>query len=172
MISEKILKALNDQITKELESSYIYLQMASWLDNKGYKGFANWMKVQAQEEVSHGMILYNYLNDRDSLVELEAIKKPSSSFKSILEVFEEAYAHEKKITKSINEIMTLAADEKDSATIKRLDWFVEEQVEEEASSLEMVEKLKKIKNAQEALLILDKELAGRKFNPPSVLTKN
>ena len=89
-----------------------------------------------------------------------------------MEVFEEAYAHEKKITKSINEIMTLAADEKDSATIKRLDWFVEEQVEEEASSLEMVEKLKKIKNAQEALLILDKELAGRKFNPPSVLTKN
>ena len=169
MLSKKMLAALCEQATKELYSSYLYLQMAAWLDHRALAGFANWMKVQAQEETAHAMILYNYINERGGIVDFGPIDKPPADFASPLDVFEATLAHEQKVTALINALMDLAIAEKDYATKSRLDWFVSEQVEEEANASELVGKLKLIGDGGNGLFIIDKELAARVFVAPAPL---
>jgi len=169
MLSKKVLKALNEQITKELYSSYLYLQMAAWFDSQTLPGLAGWMKVQAQEEIAHAMIFYNYVNERGGAIEVGAIDKPPAKYKSPLDVFETTLKHEQKVTESINNIMDLAIQEKDFATQNRLEWFIGEQVEEEANPTEIIGKLKLIGNQGQGLFMLDKELGVRTFTMPAPL---
>jgi len=169
MLKDKMLNALNEQIVKELYSSYLYFQMAAWFQARTLPGFANWMQVQAQEEAAHAMIFFKYINDRGSEVELGAIDKPENKFDSPLAVFEKVAAHESLVTDSINNLMDIAIELKDHATKARLDWFVDEQVEEEANAAEIIGKLKMAGNQGEALLNLDKEYAARVFAMPAPL---
>ena len=139
---EKIVKAINDQVNFELYSSYIYLSMSSYLRSLNLNGFANWMEIQVQEEVAHAMKLYNFLHERGGNVELEAIKKPKVRWNSPLEAFEDAYAHEQIVTGRINNLVDLALEEKDHATNAHLQWFVNEQVEEESNVLGILQQIK------------------------------
>jgi ferritin len=168
MLNEKMLDALNDQITKELYSSYLYLQMAAWLDDHSLPGMATWMKVQAQEEIAHAMIFYNYVSERNGFVDLGAIDKPPASFESVTDVFETTLEHEQKVTASINNLMDIALEIKDYATQNRLEWFIGEQVEEEANAHDILGQLELIGGGH-ALFMIDKELGARTFVPPSPL---
>ena len=161
MLSEKMEKALNEQIKLEMDSAYLYLSMAAYFDSLGLKGFAHWMKKQFEEELEHAMKLYNYVYDRRGRVILGPISQPKHEWGSPLEAFEEAYNHERFISESIYKLVDLAREEKDKATENMLQWFVAEQVEEEASTYEVVEKLKMIKDSSQGLLMLDRELAKR-----------
>ena len=170
MLSDEILASLNDQITKELYSSYLYLQMAAYFDDVDLPGFASWMKVQAQEEIAHAMIFYNYVNERSGRVSLGAIDQPPADYASVLDVFEKTLAHEQKVTASIDSIMDLAIEQKDYATRNRLEWFIEEQVEEEANPSEIIGKLKLIGDGKGGgLFMLDKEAGARVFTTPPPL---
>jgi ferritin len=160
-MSEKVLKALNEQVGKEIFSAYLYLSMATYFDAMDLPGFAKWMKVQAKEELGHAMKIYDFLYERGSKVELPALEKPKSSWKSPLEAFEAAYEHEKSITKSINNILEIARKEKDYATEQFLAWFIKEQVEEEAQTDLIVRKLKKLQDSPTGLYMLDRELGSR-----------
>jgi len=161
MISEKVLKALNEQLGKEVFSSYLYLSMASYFDAIDLPGFAKWMKVQATEELGHAKKIYEFIYDRGGRVELPAIEKPKCEWESPLKVFESAYEHERFITKSINSIVETARDDKDYATEQFLQWFVKEQVEEELQVELIVKNLKKLGDSPIAIYMLDKELGGR-----------
>ncbi|ENN96195.1 ferroxidase [Methanocaldococcus villosus KIN24-T80] len=167
MIDKDIEKAINKQINSEFYSAYLYLSMAAYADSIGLKGFANWLMVQFKEETDHALKLYNYLLDRGGRVILDKIDKPKSEWNSILEVFEDGLKHEEEVTKSINELMDLAVAKKDYATINILQWFIDEQVEEEKSFGEILNKLKLIGNDKKALLMLDKDLAQRVYTPPT-----
>ncbi len=166
MISKKLQDAFNEQINKELFSEYLYLSMAAYFDSIGLPGSANFMKVQVQEERFHAMKMYDFLNERGGRVELKEIKQPPIEFKSPLEVFEMSYKHEQFVSKSINELMDIAIAENDHATKSFLNWFVDEQVEEEASMDTIVNKLKLIGGKGHGLLMIDNELGQRVFNPP------
>ena len=168
MLSDTMVKALNDQITKEMYSSYLYLQMAAWLENESLSGCAAWMKVQAQEEIAHGMIFYNYVCERGGLVEFGAIDQPGMEYASVMDVFKKVLEHEQFVTASINNLMDIALSEKDYATQRRLDWFISEQVEEEGNAMAIVGKLEMIGGTQ-GIFMLDKELSARTFVPPSPL---
>ncbi|MEF8848488.1 MAG: ferritin [Candidatus Thermoplasmatota archaeon] len=167
MIKEKIEEAINNQINAELWSAYLYLSMSTYFESKSLGGFANWMRNQAQEEVAHAMRFYNYVNDRGGRVKLQPIEKVPTDWKSPLDVFQETYKHEQKVTEMINDLVDLASKENDHATYNMLQWFVEEQVEEEDSAEEIVEKLKLIGDSGNGLLRLDKELGQRTFTPPT-----
>ncbi len=169
MIKERIVKAINEQINKELNSEYIYLDMAAYFDMKGLSGFATFFKAQVEEERFHTMKFYQYLADRDGKIELKALDNPHHEYKSPLEVLEKAYAHEQYISNSINELMSIAMEEKDYATVSLLNWFIDEQVEEEASMSEIIDKLKLIEGSGHGhgLMMLDKELGTRVFTPPT-----
>ncbi len=169
MLSEAMTRALNEQITKELYSSYLYLQMAAFLDDASLVGMAAYMKVQAQEEISHAMILYNYVSERGGRVLLGAIDQPPADYSSSLDVFQKTLAHEKLVTASINNLMDMAIDERDYATRNRLEWFIGEQVEEEANASELVGKLELAGDKGSGLFMLDKELGARVFALPSPL---
>ncbi|MBE8540025.1 ferritin-like domain-containing protein [Geoglobus acetivorans] len=166
-ISERMVEALNEQLNWELYSAYIYLSMAAYFDSIELKGFANWMRVQWQEEITHAMRFYDYINERGGRVKLHAIQEPKAEWSSPLEAFEEAYNHEVGVTKRIHNLIDLALSEKDYATYNMLQWFVAEQVEEEASTSEIVGKLRIIGEDKHALLMLDQELGKRRFNPPA-----
>jgi ferritin len=161
MLSKKMESALNGQLNAELFSSYLYLSMASWFESTNMQGMAAWMKVQAKEEEGHAMKFFDYLVDRGGRVRLAAIEAPESEWASPLAAFEAAYAHEQKVTGLINELVKLAEAEGDRATGAFLQWFVTEQVEEEKSADEIVQKLKMIKEAAPALLMLDAVLGKR-----------
>lgn len=169
MLSKKMSKAFNAQITKEFASSYLYLQMAAWFEHQGLPGFASWMKVQAQEEAAHTLILFNFVCSRGGMVELGNIEPPQHTFKSTLDVFEKTLAHERKVTAWIHELMDLALEEKDHASKARLDWFVSEQVGEEAQVTELVNRLRLTAKDSGALFWLDKELSARAFVVPGPL---
>ena len=156
---------LNKQINAELYSAYLYLAMSANLEAANLRGFASWMKVQAQEEMTHAMKIYNYIFERVGRAVLEAIDKPQTKWESPLDAFEAAYEHEQKVTAMIDKLLKLAAEEKDNASISMLQWFVDEQVEEEASANDIVQKLKLIKGAPGGLFMLDKELGQRVFKP-------
>ena len=165
MLSEKMEEALNEQINKEMYSAYLYMAMSAHSKHMGLDGFANWFMVQYQEEMTHAMKIYDYINEQGGRVKLKAIKEPSSEFESPLDMFEKTLEHEKFITKSINELMDLAIKENDHATQIFLHWFVTEQIEEEANDNEIIAKLKLVGDGN-GLFMLDKELAARIFTPP------
>ena len=166
MISKKLQTTINYQINKELYSEYLYLSMAAYLESIGLEGFANFFKIQVQEERYHAMKFFDYVNERGGKVILEAIDRPQVEFKSPVEIFEIAYKHEQYVTKLINELMEVAIKENDHATKSFLNWFIDEQVEEEASMDKILNQLKMIGGKGQGMLMLDKELAARAFTPP------
>lgn len=167
MIKDEMLKALNAQLNKEFFSEYLYLSMSAYFSNIGLNGFANWMRVQTQEEHSHAMLIYDYIVSQNGKVELEKIEKPKTEWKDSLELFEQVLAHEEFITESINSVITVAEEQKDRATASYFLWFIDEQVQEEASAQDIISKLKLIDTDKSALYMLDKDLATRVFTPPT-----
>ena len=163
MITKKMSEALNGQINKEMYSAYLYLSMSAYAETIGLSGFANWFYVQYQEETEHAMRIYHYLQEQGDAVKLKTIEQPPVEFESPMQMFEATLEHEKFITKSINDLVDLAIEEKDHATHIFLQWFVTEQVEEEANDNTIIDKLKLIGDQTNALFMLDKELAQRQF---------
>lgn len=166
MLSKKMEKALNDQINAEFYSAFLYLSMAAYFDGVGMGGFASWMRVQFQEEQAHAMKLFDYVGERGGKVTLGVIEAPKAKWKSALDVFEDTYKHEQKVTGLINKLVDLARAESDHATDNFLRWFVAEQVEEEASAGDILQKVKMIGDGN-GLYMLDRELAQRVFTPPA-----
>ena len=162
-INKKVEDAINKQINAELYSAYLYLGMSSKCVETNLKGIANWLYVQAQEEMTHAMKFYRFVLDRGGHPVMPAIEGVRTDWGSPLEMFEAAYEHEKKVSAMINAIMDVAIAERDHATASMLNWFVDEQVEEEANSSEIAEKLKLIGASKDGLLMLDKELSTRVF---------
>lgn len=160
-MNEAIEQALNDQINEELSSYYIYLSMQAYFESESLDGFATWMELQAQEEVEHAMRIFRFLNERGGRVRLQAIEEPKQSWNSPLEAFEDAYEQEQYISKTINDLVDLAEEKDDKATLNMLDWFVEEQVEEEDSTGEVVDKLNMLGDSGAGLLALDRQLGER-----------
>jgi len=167
MISKKMEEALNGQVNAELYSAYLYLSMESYFKSLNLNGFANWMRVQTQEEVAHAMKIYDFINERGGRVTLKPIEGPQTEWDSPLAVFEAVYVHEQKVTGLINDLVDLAIKEKDHATNTFLQWFVNEQVEEESSADEVVQQLKMMENAPGGMFMLDRELGQRVFTPPA-----
>lgn len=161
MISEKIRKAMNDQIEKELYSAYLYLSMASYLHSHGFDGMGTWMRAQAMEETIHGMKFFDHLIERGADVELLPIGQPPSKWKSPLEAFKGALDHERLITGAINDLYKIATDENDYASRTMLQWFVDEQVEEEANAEKNVRMLEIAGESGQALLMIDKDMGTR-----------
>ncbi|MBN1561055.1 ferritin [candidate division KSB1 bacterium] len=162
MISSAMEKALNDQINKELYSAYYYYAMAAYLDVEGFEGMANFMKAQAMEETAHAQKFYDYVNEQGGRVILEAIDKPPAEYDSPKHIFELGLEHEKFVTSRIHSLVSLALDEKDYATKQFLDWFVKEQVEEEATMDNILNKFKMIGSGGHGLYMLDAKLGERK----------
>ncbi len=168
MINEKMEKAFNDQINKELYSEYLYLAMKSYFVELNLQGFVNWFDVQVQEEHAHAMGMYDYVHERGGKVVLEAIDKPEVEGKTPLEVFEQVLKHEEFVTSRINALMDVAEEVKDRAALSFLDWYLKEQVEEESNVGGVLATLKLIGDDKKALLMLDKELAARTFVAPVI----
>lgn len=160
-MDKKMEKEMNAQINREMFSAYLYLAMAAYCEAENWGGFAQWMKSQAMEEMEHAMKLYAFIFDRGGVVELQAIDKPESDFKSITQVFEKTLAHEKSVTKNISDLYELARKQDDHASLIFLQWFVSEQVEEEKNATDILAKLKQIGSSGGALVMLDKQLGKR-----------
>lgn len=171
MISEKLHKALNEQINAEMWSAYLYLSMSLDADNKGFKGVANWFYIQYKEELAHARIFMNYLNSRDCKVTLSPIAEVPQTWTTVLDMFIQTLEHEKKVTALINNLAAIAHDDRDFASSNRLIWFINEQVEEEESAREMVEALKAVESNKYGMYMLDKELGSRVYNAPAALTE-
>lgn len=168
MISEKMQKAFNDQINKEFYSEYLYLAMKAYFEKLSLKGFVNWMSVQIQEEHAHAMGMFDYVHERGGEVELEAIDKPETKWESPLVCFEHILSHEEYVTSRINVLMDVAEEVKDRAALSFLDWYLKEQVEEEATVGDVLATLRLIGDDKKALLMLDKDLATRTFVQPVI----
>ncbi|MBN1456466.1 MAG: ferritin [Sedimentisphaerales bacterium] len=166
MLSKKMEDAFNAQLNAELYSSYLYLSMAAYFESTNLAGFANWMNVQVQEEQFHAMKFYNYINDRGGRVKLGQIDAPQVEWDGPIAVFEATLKHEQKVTSLINNLVFLARDEKDNASEIFLQWFVNEQVEEEDNAGTLLGQLKLIKDNPHALFMIDRELSQRVFTPP------
>ena len=156
--------ALNEQINKEMYSAYLYMAMSAHAEEIGLSGFANWFMVQYKEEMSHAMKIYRYIQEQGAKIVLKAIDKPPADYDSTLDMFKKTLAHEQFVTKSINELVDLAVEEKDHATQIFLQWFVTEQVEEEANDHEIIGKLEMIADHSGGMFMLDKELGSRVFH--------
>jgi len=167
MLSDKMQAALNNQLNAELHSAYIYLSMSAYFEDKNLRGFANWMRVQAQEEMFHSMKFYNFILERRGRVLLQPIAAVPTDWASPMEVFQEALKHEQKITGLIHNLVDLALQEHDHPANSFLQWFVDEQVEEEANADAVVQQLTLAANSGAALLMLDREMAARVFTPPA-----
>jgi len=161
MINKNVQDVMNEQIKNELYSSYLYLAMSAYFDASNLPGFAHWMRVQAEEEKEHAMKFYGYIYDRGGRVQLKAIDQPPFEWASPLEVFQQAYEHEQKVTSLIHGIYALAVKENDYASQVMLQWFIEEQVEEEKNAAAIVEQLKMVEARGTAILYLDHELGER-----------
>ena len=169
MLSQNLYKAMNAQVNAELWSAYLYLAMSMDAESKGYKGVANWFYVQFQEEQAHARIFMNYMNSRDAKVKLLPIEGVPSSWDSVLDMFKQTLEHEKKVTALIANLAAIADDDRDFASINRLNWFVDEQVEEEESAREMISTFEAVEGNRYGMYMLDKELAARVYNVPSPL---
>lgn len=167
MLCKPLEKALNEQIKNELYSSYLYLAMSSWFSANDLKGMAQWMLIQAKEEDLHAMKFFDYVLEHGNRVDLKALDQPPSEFKSPLDIFEQAYRHEQKVTKNIRDLVSLAREHNDHATESFLAWFSLEQVEEEASADDVVQQLKLVGDKGNGLLMLDRLLGQRVFVPPA-----
>jgi ferritin len=161
MFNKTMQDTMNEQINKELFSSYLYLSMAAYFENKNLSGFANWMRVQADEEREHAMKFYDFIVERGGKVMLKAIDAPKTEWNSNLEVAEEVAAHEAKVTEAIHNLYELALKEKDYPSQVLLQWFITEQVEEESSAAAIVADLKLTEDRGTAVLMLDKQLGQR-----------
>lgn len=165
MLNPEIQDAFNKQINAELHSAYLYLSMSAHFEAQSLAGMANWMRVQAQEETGHAMRFYNFINERDGRVTLTGIEGPKTEWSSSLEVFQDAYEHEQKITAMINDLSNLAASLKDHAAHNFLEWFVAEQVEEENAVRTIVDQLKLVGEDGVGQFILDGQLGQRTAAP-------
>lgn len=163
MLKQNITDILNKQVNKELFSAYLYLSMAAYFEEQSLDGMANWMNVQAKEEMTHAMKIYSYILEGGGKVVLDAIEKPKTDWESPLSAFEEALEHEKYITKSIYDIVSLAREEKDYATEIFLNWFVTEQMEEEDNASKVIDKIKMVKDSPNGMFMMDRELGTRVF---------
>ena len=161
MLSQKLQDAINEQIKNELYSAYLYLSMAAYSEDASLPGFANWMRLQAQEEVSHAMKLFDFINERGGRVVLHAIDQPPAEFESPTDLFERTLEHERKVTGMIHHLYELALKENDYPTQVMLHWFIEEQVEEEDSASQILGTLERIGDKGHALVMLDRELSRR-----------
>jgi ferritin len=161
MLSKKLEDAINEQINKELYSAYLYLSMSTYCESESLAGFAGWMRAQAQEEVNHAMRLFDHMTARGGRVVLKAIEMPPPVWKSPLEMFEEVLQHERKVTGMIDRLYELALSESDYATQMELQWFITEQVEEEGSAGQIVDRLKRVGDQPMGLLMVDRQLGER-----------
>ena len=167
MLSPKMEAALNSQINAEYYSSYLYLSMASYFDSINLQGCANWMRIQNQEEMFHTLKFFDFVSERGSRVKLTAVEAPETEWASPLAAFEATLAHEQHVTALVNKLVDLAVEESDHATNNFLQWFVGEQVEEEATADGILQQLLLMKDAPGGLFMMDRELAGRGFRPPA-----
>ncbi len=167
MLPKKVEKALNEQINAEFFSAYLYLSMSAYLNDISLIGFANWMRAQYEEEKFHAMKMYDYVLERGGKVKLKAIEAPKHKWKDIIDVFEDVLEHEQHVTKLINDLVSLSIDERDHATVNFLQWFVDEQVEEESTVSDMLAQLKLVGGNGSGLFMLDREAAQRKFSEPT-----
>ncbi len=161
MISKKIQDALNKQLNAEFYSSYFYLSMSAYFESKDLQGFSQWFRVQADEEYAHAMKIFDYIYQIGGEVKLMKIDGPKTDWDSFLEVFQDTFEHEQKVTKSISDLLDLSIIEKDHATVNFLQWFVSEQVEEEATAQQNVKKMEMIGDSKAGLFMLDRELGNR-----------
>ncbi len=164
-LNPKLTKLLNEQINNEMASSYIYLAMAAWFEQTPYSGFASWMFNQSREETMHALKFYQYVVDRDAKVELQPIDKPKAGFKSPMDVFETSLKQEQKVTQQINDLYDVAESVKDHSSKNLLLWFLNEQIEEEKTVRDMLDRLKLAGNDAASLLVLDREAGTRKATP-------
>ena len=169
MLSQKLHEAMNAQVNAELWSAYLYLAMSLDAEAKGYKGVANWFYVQFQEEQAHARIFMNYMNSRDAKVELMPIEAVPAVWDSVLDMFKQTLEHEKKVTSLINNLAAIANEDRDYASVNRLNWFIDEQVEEEESARDMINAFEAVEGNKYGMYMLDKELAARVYNTPSPL---
>ena len=165
MISKKMTEAINERINRELYSEYLYISMQAWFADQNLDGMANWMDAQGKEERFHAMKFFNYLVERGARVKLKAIAEPTFEFDNPLKAFKMALEHEQFITKSINQLMDLAIKDNDHATRSFLQWYVDEQVEEEASVDRIMNMLKLVGDNGHGIMMIDRELAQRVFTP-------
>ncbi len=164
-LSKEMTKAFNDQINAEMFSAYLYLSMGSWFEERNLMGFANWFRCQFLEENMHGMKMYNFVNERGAKVNLKPIEGPKTEWNSYIEVFEQVAEHEAHVTSLINKMVKISRDLSDYASESFLMWYVDEQVEEEATADELLSRLKLIGSDPNALINLDTELKGRAPSP-------
>ena len=169
MLSNNLHQAINAQINAELWSAYLYLSMAMDAEAKGLKGVANWFHVQYLEEQDHARIFMNYLNSRDAKVILQPIAEVPTEWDSVLDMFKQTLEHEKKVTALINNLASVANEDRDYASINRLNWFIDEQVEEEESARDMISAVEAVEDNKYGMYMLDKELAARVYTVPSPL---
>lgn len=165
MLNKRLEKELIKQINAEMYSAYLYLSMSAYVASINLNGFANWMKIQFEEEQAHAMKLFQYILDRGGRVTLDTIEAPPYEWDNIINIFEDVLSHEQKITGMINELVNIALEEKDHATVSELQWFVTEQVEEEANVSDLLDQLKLIEGKGAGLFILDREVKQRIFVP-------
>ncbi len=162
-MNKKLEEAINTQLNFEIESAFVYMAMKNYLETLSLEGFVNWFDIQFQEEMAHAQKFMNYVNERGGRVEIRGFETPKNEFNSVLEVLEASLAHEKEVTRRIHNLMKLAIEENDYPSISFLQWYVDEQVEEEDNFSKLIEKVKIVKNS--GLYMLDKELATRVFVP-------
>ncbi|PIF05366.1 MAG: ferritin [Draconibacterium sp.] len=163
MFKEKILNALNDQINAEQYSALLYLSMSAYFHDKGLPGFANWMYIQYQEELTHANKFFKFINERSGRVELKAIEQMPTNFEGVLDIFEKTLEHEQHVTSLIHNLVDIAIEAKDHATQSFLQWFVNEQVEEEANVQEIIDTLRLIDGQSNGIFMLDREFRQRSF---------
>jgi len=168
MIKKEVLDALNEQINAESYSAYMYLSMAGYFENMGLPGFANWMKVQYQEEAAHALKFFNYVTDRGGKVVLKAVEQVPVDFDGVVDVYEKTLAHENNVTELINNLMNVAVKASDHASQSFLKWFVDEQVEEESNVEKILATLKLINGQGNGIFMMDRELSQRVFVNPNV----
>jgi len=166
MISKKIQDAMNRQLNREIFSGYLYLSMAAYFDSINLPGFSNWMKIQAQEEMVHAMKFYGHINEREGKVTMQDIEAPETEWDSPQAVFEHTLKHEQIVTGLINDLVNLSIEEKDHASNNFMQWFVTEQVEEESSANDILQKIK-LAGDGAGLFMLDQQLAQRVFTTPT-----
>ena len=168
MLSENVAALLNQQVNKEFYSAYLYLDFSNYFEARGLEGFANWYKIQAQEERDHAMLFYQYLQNNGAKVTLEAIAKPDKALNSDMDVLKAGLEHELYVTSLINELYAAAYAEKDFRTMQFLDWFVKEQGEEETNANNLISKMELFGSDPKSLYMLNSELAGRAYSAPSL----
>ena len=168
-MNAKVHQLLNEQINKEFYSAYLYLDFSNYFKARGLDGFANWYKVQAEEERDHAMLFYTYLQNENQTVTLEAIAKPEHDVKLDMDVLQAGLAHERLVTASINNIYAAAYEDKDFRTMQFLDWFVKEQGEEETNATDLITKMELFGSDPRGLYLLNQELSARVYTAPSLV---